>query len=113
MSQLTTIIVAIVILAVGVGGCLPFLPSPQPPQPPAEHAPATDLLEDSPFGIHDPSVPEVDSIEDVAATGAKWVRYAGRNGMVWDFIEPQKGVFNWAHHDRLYLETYRNNGVNP
>ncbi|MFQ6083708.1 MAG: hypothetical protein ACE5WD_10145 [Candidatus Aminicenantia bacterium] len=65
--------------------------------------------QDSPFGIHDPSVPEVDSIEDVAAIGAKWVRYAGRNGMVWDFIEPQKGKYNWEFHNRLYLETYQNN----
>lgn len=63
----------------------------------------------SPFGIHGPSVPEVDSVEDVAATGAKWVRYAGKQGMVWDFIEPQKGQFNWDYHDQLYLETQRNN----
>jgi hypothetical protein len=65
--------------------------------------------QNSPFGIHDPSVPEVDGIEDVAAIGAKWVRYAGRNGMVWDFIEQQKGKYNWDFHDRLYLETYQNN----
>jgi len=103
MSRLTIPIIAIVILTIGIGGCLPS------PQPPTKPAPMIGLYEDSPFGIHDPSVPEVDSIEDVAATGAKWVRYAGRNGMVWDFIEPQKGVFNWTHHDRLYLETYRNN----
>jgi hypothetical protein len=69
----------------------------------------TSDLQGSPFGIHDPTVPDVDKVEDVAAVGAKWVRYAGKNGMVWDFIEPRRGEFNWTYHDRLYLETYRNN----
>jgi hypothetical protein len=67
------------------------------------------ISEDSPFGIHDPTVPEVDNIADVAATGAKWIRYAGKNGIVWDIIEPQKGTFDWAYYDQLYLETVKNN----
>jgi len=65
--------------------------------------------EDSPFGIHDPVVPQVDSLEDVATAGAKWIRYAGGSGIVWDLIEPQKGRFDWMYQDRLYLETFKNN----
>jgi hypothetical protein len=62
---------------------------------------------DSPFGIHDPKIPELDNVEDVAEVGAKWVRYAGRNGIVWDMIEPESRNFNWAFHDQLFLRTYQ------
>ncbi len=64
--------------------------------------------QDSPFGIHDPTVPNVDKLEDIAAIGAKWVRYAGWNGITWDFIESPKGTYNWRRHDQLYLDTYKN-----
>lgn len=61
----------------------------------------------SPFGIHDPTVPEVDRIADVATIGAKWVRYAALNGMVWDVIETKKGQYNWSRNDSVYLDTYK------
>jgi len=67
------------------------------------------ISEDSPFALHDPAVPNIDRIEDIAATGAKWVRYAGGNGLVWEIIEPRKGTFDWSYHDKLYLETFKNN----
>lgn len=72
-------------------------------------APLPSISEDSPFGIHDPTVPNIDRIEDVAVIRAKWVRYAGKNGIVWDIIEPQKGTFDWAYYDQLYLGTFKNN----
>jgi hypothetical protein len=65
------------------------------------------IANDSPFGIHDPIIPEVDTVADVAAAGAKWIRYAGRNGILWDAIEREKGKYFWDYHDRLYGETYR------
>lgn len=64
--------------------------------------------EDSPFGIHDPIVPEVDSTADVAAIGAKWVRGAGPTGIVWGRVEKQKGLYDWTSSDRIYSEVYKN-----
>ncbi len=64
--------------------------------------------QDSPFGIHDPIVPEVDSMVDVAAIGAKWVRGAGPTGIVWDGVETQKGKYDWTRPDRIYSEASKN-----
>jgi hypothetical protein len=64
---------------------------------------------DSPFAIHDPFIPEADKVSDVAQLGAGWVRYAGRNGIVWDVVEQQKGQFDWMYYDQIYLETSKNN----
>ena len=94
-------IIVVLIIAAGIGAFFIFQ------KPAAQPSPAQG--EDSPFGIHDPTVPEVDSMADVAATGAKWVRYAGRNGIAWKVIEPQKGQFHWTYYDQLYLETFKNN----
>jgi len=33
---------------------------------------------------------------------AKWMRYAGGNGIVWGAIEPEKGTYDW--------DSYRMNG---
>lgn len=77
-------------------------------------------LKNSPFGIHDPTVPKrpvppdaklppgVDRIEDVREAGATWVRYAGASGLVWDLIETGKGVYDWSKTDQLYGESHRN-----
>lgn len=72
-------------------------------------APPPLIYEDSPFALHDPAVVVVDSIENVGAAGAKWVRYAGGNGLVWEIIEPRKGTFDWTYHDQLYLGTFKSN----
>lgn len=64
----------------------------------------------SPFGIHDPTIPEVDKVEDIIAVGAKCVRYAGADGIVWDANEPQKGIFQWGRQDWLYSDTF-NKGI--
>lgn len=79
-----------------------------PPSKPVKALPRITLYKESPFAIHDPAIPEADKPEDLVEVGAKWVRYAGKNGILWNFIEPQKGIFNWDYHDRLYLETYKN-----
>jgi hypothetical protein len=60
-----------------------------------------------PFGIHDPTVPQVDKIEDLVTVGAAWVRYPGWDGITWDMIEQQQGQYQWVR-DGLYLQTYNN-----
>ena len=61
--------------------------------------------EDSPFGIsgidgYDPLLREL---------GIFWVRYMGAAGIVWDAVEPRRGVFHWHRNDIIYAETYNNN----
>lgn len=112
MNKLIISIITVLIIATGIGAFFVFQKSAFPlsfEQPTKTSKSQQQIGQDSPFGIHDPIVPEVDSMVDVAATGAKWVRYAGGNGIVWDMIEPQKGRFIWDSHDRLYLETFKNN----
>lgn len=118
MNKILIPIIVILILALGIGAFVvlqkPALPEPQKQtltkktQIPKQEQKETQkkISEDSPFGVHDPTVPEIDSIEGVAAIGAKWVRYAGGNGIVWDQIEPEKGIYHWDQHDSLYLDTY-------
>jgi len=73
--------------------------------------------DDSPFGIHGPSVPKtdygiskpagVDDYKDLSQIGAKWVRYAGGTGLVWDNIEKTKGTYDWSKNDYVISETYK------
>lgn len=75
-------------------------------------------LKDTPFGIHDPAVLKrpvprdvelpagADRIEDIKASGASWVRYAGASGLVWDLIEVKKGEYDWSKTDYLYGQSY-------
>jgi len=67
--------------------------------------PARDSAECSPFGIHDPGFPSPQN--DIAAAGARWVRYAGGDGIVWDAVERRPGEFDWTRNDWLYLATAR------
>jgi len=59
---------------------------------------------DSPFGIHGLN----DYSSNVNDIGARFTRYAGPQGLVWDLIEKSKGSFDWVSDER-YLETYQNN----
>ncbi len=95
--------VAILIIIAGIGAFF-ILKYEQAPVHTVSPKDASDDV--SPFGMHDPYIPEADKIQDVVDVGAKWVRYAGRNGLPWEFVEPKRGKFNWDYHDRLYLETY-------
>ncbi len=61
-----------------------------------------DTPQGSPFGIHDPTVPYPDGVADLAAIGARWVRYAGVHGITWDAIETTPGVRSWSRTDRVY-----------
>jgi hypothetical protein len=119
MNKLIIPIIVVAIIVVGIGGFLvlqePRFPEPQKekttsPFYEAEKQKEIKTSQDSPFGIHDPIIPEVDTVADVAATGAKWIRYAGGNGIVWDSIEPEKGIYRWSRHDKLYTDTY-NSGI--
>ena len=65
-------------------------------------------FQDSPFGIHDPQIPEIDSATDIANIGVKWIRFAGRRGISWGEVESQKGRFDWSYYDNLYSEIYKN-----
>lgn len=86
-----------VALACAVAPALPALA--------AEVSAPTRTSADSPFGIHDPGFPTAEN--DITAIGAKWVRYAGRDGIVWDAVERQEGRLDWRHNDHLYLKTRR------
>ena len=70
----------------------------------------------SPFGIHDPKVPSekmktipagTDLPQDVANVGAKWVRYAGGEGLVWDLVEKKPGQYDWTRNDYLFSEAQK------
>jgi hypothetical protein len=70
----------------------------------------------SPFGIHDPKVPSefmktipagYDLPKDVANAGAKWVRYAGAEGLVWDLVEKTPGQYDWSKNDYLISEAQK------
>lgn len=60
---------------------------------------------ESPFGIHGIASWETNLKE----LGIQWIRYAGRQGVVWDLAEPEKGRFDWASYDRLFQKTFKNN----
>lgn len=73
--------------------------------------------ETSPFGIHNPSVidrplppgvkklpPGFDTPEDIYAAGARWARYSGKTGMVWDLVEKEPGVYDWSRYDLLFTQ---------
>jgi len=74
-------------------------------RPPVTAKPEYQVSNDSPFGIHDPGLLTAEN--DIAGIGAKWTRYAGRDGLVWDIIESDKGQFDWEYNDKLYLETFK------
>lgn len=78
----------------------------------------------SPFGIHGPKVPDrpvpegiqklppgFDLPKDVYAMGARWVRYCGYEGLVWDLVERQRGTYDWTRYDYMFSEAY-NAGLN-
>lgn len=60
---------------------------------------------DSPFGIHDITSHDLINLVDL---GARWVRYAGKFGIVWGEVEPKRGEFSWPN-DNIYLNTYNKN----
>jgi len=76
-----------------------------------ENGRKTSDIESSPFGFlgvgenYDENLPYLKDI------GVKWVRYAGRSGIVWDIVEPEKERFNWYYNDSLYLKTSKD-GIN-
>jgi hypothetical protein len=55
---------------------------------------------DSPFGLS--------SIENGLDTG--WVRHCAMEGLVWDFVEPERGKYNWSILDKR-LTRARKKGV--
>jgi hypothetical protein len=62
-------------------------------------------LEDSPFGISIAGFcKEYDSaMRYMKDVGAGWVRFLGkRGGLVWDFVEVEKGSYDWSASDDLY-----------
>jgi hypothetical protein len=67
--------------------------------------------ESSPFGIQGIEDQYEENFSYLPDLGVHWVRYAGRSGIVWDAVEPQKGRFDWSHNDSLFLKTY-NSGIN-
>lgn len=90
----------------------------QPSPIPTTIIPPTSI-KDFPFGIHSPKLVSrpimegmskpigVDNYGDLAEVGAKWVRHAGFEGVVWGGIEKQKGVYDWKRTDFIYGETYK------
>ncbi|MBI4860992.1 MAG: hypothetical protein HY815_12165 [Candidatus Riflebacteria bacterium] len=79
------------------------------------------------FGIHDPTVPDrpvagpplfgklpagVDLPADVAAAGARWVRYCGSSSLIWELVEPRKGTYDWTRTDHIFGEG-RKAALNP
>lgn len=66
---------------------------------------------DSIFGIHGPNImpatgPSIETVEDLVALGADWVRYDGPTGIVWDVIENKKGNYDWSKTDAVFGDTY-------
>ncbi|MCK4788622.1 MAG: hypothetical protein KAV87_33075 [Desulfobacteraceae bacterium] len=57
-----------------------------------------------PFGIHD-----IDQFDDrLLDLGIGWIRYPAKGSMVWDIIEPERGVFDWTLSDAALNEARRN-----
>jgi len=53
-----------------------------------------------PFGIHD-----IDQFDDrLLDLGIGWIRYPAKGSMVWDIIEPERGVFDWSLPDAALNE---------
>lgn len=61
------------------------------------------LSKDSPFGLHGISKYN----KGVADLGISIVRFAGRNAIVWDVIEPRSGKFVWDRHDKVFFSTHK------
>jgi hypothetical protein len=120
MNKKTIIlIIVIVILAAGVGLFF-ILQKSAFPEPPSQPEPPGQISKYSPFGIHNPKVPDrqfgrlpagFDDLETIKGTGVKWLRYAGGEGLVWDSIEKEKGEYDWSRTDYLFSDAYKN-GIN-
>lgn len=82
--------------------------------------------EASPFGIHNPKIPDrpydgaplfgklppgYDAPGDVSRVGAKWSRYCGFEGLVWDLVEKEPGVYDWSRTDYMFGEAAKS-GLN-
>jgi glycosyltransferase involved in cell wall biosynthesis len=71
---------------------------------PAAAAPAAAGKKELPFGIHG-----IDQFDDrLLDLGIGWIRYAAKCSMVWDIIEPERGVFDWTLSDAALNEARRN-----
>jgi hypothetical protein len=69
--------------------------------------------EDSPFGIATAgfifNVEEVNAIDRIGNIGAGWVRGKSRFGrLIWDDLEPEKGVYDWTTMDNFYNKAIGN-----
>lgn len=103
-------IIVVLIIAAGIGAFFIFQkPAAQPP--PAQG-------EDSPFGIHgpkvipNPSIPSdmlvgFDNYKALKEVGAKWVRHNAAEGLTWDDVEKELGVYDWSKTDYIFGQTYK------
>jgi GH35 family endo-1,4-beta-xylanase len=71
--------------------------------------------EESPFGISIAGfLPYKKSLEYIREAGASTAIFMSNpvwGALLWDFVEPEKGVFNWSMADERYLEA-KENGLN-
>ena len=72
--------------------------------PAAAAAKAVTLSEDSPFGLLDPT----EYTRELADLNAKWIRFSGKDGLIWAFIEPERGRFDFAKLDKLVTHLSKN-----
>jgi len=67
----------------------------------------------SPFGINSPVTESPYNpdcyIPDIHDLGGRWIRLGGTNGLAWDLIEKQEGVYDWDKTDALFGDAYMNN----
>jgi len=56
----------------------------------------------SPLGLHGFEDHFNDNIALLSDLGIPWVRLAGPAGLVWDMVEPTRGVYNWSQTDRIF-----------
>ncbi|MFH1175377.1 MAG: hypothetical protein V1698_01500 [bacterium] len=64
---------------------------------------------DSPFGILEPYAVKKNASEKLSDLGVHWARKGGQI-MLWDFLEPQKGKFNWDYSDN-YIKMAKKDGI--
>ncbi|MFH1281163.1 MAG: glycosyl hydrolase [Candidatus Omnitrophota bacterium] len=70
----------------------------------------------SPFCINAPKVPDrpapdsmvlpagYDRPEDIRSLGARWARYGGVEGLTWDLVEQEPGIYDWSRTDYLFSQ---------